>query len=335
LPLGALFACALLACVELSARAFFKPPYVSLATYTNYYPLAPLYGFEGSRACFRVGEQMSCAKTQDMNIIPQTFPAKKPAGELRIVVVGSSVSWEGSNYGQGSSEGNYPSRTLAALQRAHPEQALSLINLSVPGFGTSRIAVRFREALEYDPDLLVLHLHDTNEIREDQRRAYVGALHAGLAGKLLYLQSVVVAKGWWGEVFEAPEAPRQRQTTEEGAAEDNATKTERWTAGMKHNVQSMLDLAKARSIPVVLVGPSRLNRQTGVRDRPLNQYFSTLANGSTSYLNVVEVFRADFAEHHQPLFKDNVHYSALGTRVVASALAPLIESALPALSRRR
>ncbi|MET0794076.1 MAG: SGNH/GDSL hydrolase family protein [Polyangiaceae bacterium] len=332
LPLGALFAFALLAAAELGTRAFFKPPYISVATYAGYYPLAALYGFEGSRACFRSGEQFTCARSKDMNIIPQTFPARKPAGEKRIVVVGSSVSWEGSAAGQGKSEDNYPSRTLAQLQHAHPERSLRLINLSVPGFGTTREVVRLREALEYEPDLLIVHVHDTNEIREDQRRAYVKSLHAGLAGKLLYLQSVVVLKEWWGEAFELPRSARGTvDTGNENDALNDAAKIERWTSGMKRNVQTMLDLAKAQSVPVVLVGPSRWDRRAGVRERPLNEYYSARAPASAAYLNVVELFRAEFARRHRPLFKDNVHYSAEGTRVIASALTPLIESALPEL----
>lgn len=329
-PLGALFACALLVLGELGTRAWFKPPYVSLDTYTAYYPNWPEYGFEGSRACFRVRDEMSCARTQDMNVIPQTFPAKKPAGELRIVVVGASVSWEGSGRGQGSSEGNYPSRTLDLLQRAHPDRKLRLINLSVPGFGTTRQVVRFREALEYEPDLLVVHAHDTNEIREDQRRAYVAQLHSGVAGKLLYLHSVAVLKAWWSD-FLSVRAPRAVAPESSEETESEAQKLERWQTGIERNVQTMLGLARARGIPVVVVGPSRADRRRGARDRPLNAIFETQIGGSAQFLNVTALFTAEYARRPRPLFKDNVHYSAEGTRLVAAALAPRIEMALPAL----
>ena len=304
---------------------------MSVATYADYYPDAPLYGSEGSRACFRVREEMSCARTQDMNIIPQTFPLKKPAGELRIIVVGASVSWEGSAAGQGNSDGNYPSRTLTLLEQAHPARSLRLINLSVPGFGSTRQIIRLREALEYDADLLIIHTHDTNEIKDDQRRAYVKELHSGLAGKLLYLNSVVVLKAWWSNLLGLR---AQRPVADDLPDETEAAKLERWLAGIERNEQTMLDLAKARGVPVILVGPSRADSHGRVRDRPLNPFLSTRVSGSVQFLNVVELFVADFEKRHRRLFKDKIHYSAEGTRVVAAALAPLVESALPALRER-
>jgi hypothetical protein len=332
-PLGALFACALLIAGELGTRFFFRPPYVSVATYADYYPDAPLYGSEGSRACFRVREEMSCLKTQDMNIIPQTFPLKKPAGELRIIVLGASISWEGSAARQGNSDGNYPSRTLDLLERAHPGRALRLINLSVPGFGSTRQIVRLREALEYDADLLIIHTHDTNEVREDQRRAYVKALHSGLAGKLLYLNSVVVLKTWWSNLFNLrPARPAAADISDDNEGLSEEAKIARWHAVTERNVQTMLDLSKAHGVPVILVGPSRAGADGNVRPRPLNAFLSTRVSSSVQFLDVVELFLADFAHRHRRLFKDKVHYSAEGTRVVSAALAPLVESALPSLT---
>ena len=329
LPFGALFALTLLVCVELGTRAFFKPPFVSLETYTAYYPAAPQYGFEGSRACFPVQDQMSCRATQDMNIIPQDFPRKKPPGELRIIVIGASISWEGPR--PAKSDGNYPSRALELLTRNHPDKALRLINLSVPGFGSTRQVVRFREALEYDADLFIVHTHDTNEVREEQRRAYVRSLHAGIAGKLLYSNSLVVLKKAWSTALDVPTPrPVVAAGEEETAGLDKDTQAQLWLRGLEHNVQTMLELAKARSIPVILVGASRGN--TNGRDRPLNVYLRTRVRGSAvQFLDVPALFRPDIELKHRRFYKDNVHYNVEGSRMVAAALAPLVETALPQL----
>ncbi|HKO46195.1 MAG TPA: SGNH/GDSL hydrolase family protein [Polyangiaceae bacterium] len=325
LPFGALFAVVLLVGLELGTRAFFKPPFVSLETYTAHYPAAPQYGFEGSRACFPVLEQMSCRATQDMNIIPQDFPRKKPSAELRIIVIGASISWEGPKSNR--SDGNYPSRTLELLEHDHPGQALRLINLSVPGFGTARQVVRFQEALEYDADLFIIHAHDTNEIREDQRRAYVRSLHSGIAGKLLYSNAVVVLKKAWSTALGVP---TPRPVVPDAEQEDEEAKAERWRRGLRLNLQTMLDLAKSRSIPVILVGASRGN--TNGRDRPLNVHLRTRVSGSAvQFLDVPGLFRAEIEQKHRRFHKDNVHYNAEGSRRVAAALAPLVEAALPRL----
>lgn len=330
LPFGALFAIALLGCLELATRAFFRPPFVSLETYTSHYPLAPQYGFEGSRACFPVAEQISCAGTQDMNIIPQDFPRRKPAGELRIIVIGASISWEGPR--PSKSEGNYPSRAFELLERAHPGQTLRLINLSVPGFGSSRQVVRFREALDYEPDLFIVHTHDTNEVREDQRRAYVHTLHSGVAGKLLYSYAVVVLKKWWNDALDVPTPRPVADGEDENAGLDKAAKLARWEDGLEHNVNTMLDLAKARSIPVILVGASRADTKDlcGGRGRALNGFLATRVSGSrVQFLDVPALFRGAIEAKRRRVFKDAIHYNAEGSRLVAAALVPLIETALP------
>jgi len=329
LPFGALFAVALLACLELGVRAFYKPPYVSLETYANNYPVAHLYGFEGSRACFPVGEQVQCVVTQDMNVIPQEFPRKKPAGELRIAVIGASISWEGPR--PGKSNGNYPSRMFEQLERAHPDRNLRLINLSVPGFGSTRQLVRFREALEYEPDLFVVHTHDTNEVREDKRLAYVRNLHSGIAGKLLYSYAVVVLKNWWNGVLRMPAPPPVATSDEEAADLDISAKRERWEKGLELRVDTMLELATARSIPVILVGTSRSDTKdfSSSTGRALNGFFATRVNGSrVQFLDVPALLRAGVKARPHRVFKDAVHYNAEGVRLVAGALVPLVEGAL-------
>ena len=330
LPFGALFALMLLACLELGVRAFYKPPYVSLETYTNNYPLAPQYGFEGSRACFPVHEEIRCVVTQDMNIIPQEFPRQKPPNELRIIVIGASISWEGPR--PGKSQGNYPSRVFQQLERAHPDRNLRLINLSVPGFGSTRQLVRFREALEYDPDLFIVHTHDTNEVREDKRRSYVRNLHSGIAGKLLYSYAVVVLKNWWNNALHVAAPPPVATGNDEAEDVDIAVKRERWENGLEHHVDTMLELAKARSIPVILVGTSRSDTRdlSSKSGRTLNGFFATRANGtSVQFLDVPALLREAVKARPRRVFKDAVHYNAEGAQLVAGALVPLVEAALP------
>jgi len=332
-PLAGLCALALLGVLELAVRIWFQPPHVALATYAAYYPLAMRYGADGTRACFRVRNEFSCISTQDMNIIPQTFAVKKPPHELRIVVIGASVSWEGPRPAQ--SEGNYPSEAIARLAAAHPAANLRLINLSVPGFGSRRELVRFREALEYEPDLFIIHIHDTNEIREEQRSAYVAQLHAGLAGKLLYLQSVVVLKHWWSNQLGIHPPRAAAEASAEGEPETKSAQLARFLVNLEQNEQRMLDLARARSIPVILVAATRADTHDlqSVNGRSFNAFQAEHANGQVQFVDVPALFLDERAHGKRRLFKDGIHYSAAGIRVVARAVAERIELALPALSR--
>ena len=247
-----------------------------------------------------------------MNIIPTEFPAKKPHDELRIIVIGASISWEGPR--PSKSEGNYPSRTLELLERDHPGRSLRLINLSVPGFGTTRQLVRFREALDYDADLFIIHTHDTNEVREDQRidlraQATLGDRGQAPVCELGGRAEKVVGQQPWKSPGPRPVVDAAEEEAE-GLGKEN--RAERWMLGMQSNVRTMLELAKARSIPVILVGAGR--GDNGGRDRPLNDYLRTCVRGSSvQFLDVPGLFRAEIEQKHRRFYKDKVHYNAEGS----------------------
>jgi lysophospholipase L1-like esterase len=80
------------------------------------------------------------------------FQTPKPEGELRIVALGASMV-HGSNY---LYEETWPSILTDRIQRQWPDQDVSLINLGLGGAVSDEIYFYAREALQHEPDLLVV-----------------------------------------------------------------------------------------------------------------------------------------------------------------------------------
>jgi len=83
---------------------------------------------------------------------PMNLPAKKPAGETRIVCVGGSMTY-GWPWDDRSS---YPRLLEAGLAALAPERKVRVVNLGAPGWGSTRIALIADEITALDPDVVVV-----------------------------------------------------------------------------------------------------------------------------------------------------------------------------------
>ncbi len=119
------------------------------------------YGFGGDSGFDEKSDgTVELFRSGGRRFLPQTFRLAKPAGVYRIMVVGDSVP-------RGSSlEQAYPWKLADALRtRGIPAEC---INLGVAGFGARRSQLILRHCLRYHPDLVILHLNNSNEF-EDER----------------------------------------------------------------------------------------------------------------------------------------------------------------------
>ncbi|MCK9376988.1 MAG: hypothetical protein M0P73_12635 [Syntrophobacterales bacterium] len=148
-------ACLMLLCLlvlaEAGARVFFAKDISGRFDY-GYNPEA---GFaehaDGTVELFRAGGR---------RFYPQTFKRGRPPGVFRIMTVGDSVP-------RGPSlKGAYPG-LLGQELRQHGIPAES-INLAVPGYGARRCQIVLRQAVQYEPSLIILHFDDYNKW-EDER----------------------------------------------------------------------------------------------------------------------------------------------------------------------
>jgi hypothetical protein len=313
-------AIALLALAEVVFRFGFVPPVVGDA-YSKYYP-AYDYGLAGTPVCWHVSDQLSCSPTPYLDIWKQSLPFAKPRGELRVFTVGASVS-------RGDRRENYSAVLEGMLHEAHPDRPIRFVNLSARGIGSTRQRLLWHEALRHQPDLLLLHVHGSNEYEDERDRAYVATLHHGLGGLALQSRLVVALKRAYRAAtsLASPVKPAADMPDEATETEDPAVRR-RWLATLDENVGAMLAEAAAAHVPVILVG--RAERLDDGKLSPygveVNDLLARRAGPSVRYFDAQAVFSAMPPAAARALFRDSVHWKAKGHRAVAEHLAPLIEA---------
>ena len=135
LPAAALLAVALFVAAECAVRVLWRPDVVGAGRYSAH---SPSYGYGyGSDVprLFRDGAVWRYYPTEYVNIRPFTLRRSKLANEIRIFVLGGSVS-RGTGLRAGA---DYASQLERALDEQLPEYDWEIINLSADGFGTTRL----------------------------------------------------------------------------------------------------------------------------------------------------------------------------------------------------
>lgn len=319
-PWGALSAIALLALAETVFRIAFVPP-VAGGAHSKYYP-AYDYGFAGTPVCWHVRDKLSCAPTPYLDVHPQSVPFAKRRGELRVFTIGASVS-------RGERRGSYSAALEGLLQKAHPDRPIRFLNLSADGIGSTRQLLLWREALAQKPDLLILHVHGSNEYEDERDRAYVASLHRGLGGLALRSRLVVALKRAYADAtrLASPVKPAAEMPDEATQTQDPEVRR-RWLATLDANVGEMLALAAAARVPVILVGRAERGEELSAYGADVNALLAGKAGPSVRYFDTEAAFSAMSPAAREALFKDSVHWKVAGHQAIADRLAPLVEPEL-------
>ncbi len=98
---------------------------------------------------------VSLKRTGGRRFWPQTFSKVRPADTFRVMVIGDSVP-------RGSSLATSYATQLGEKLRALGIKAESF-NLAVGGNGALRSQIILRQALNYEPSLVILHVNNSNE----------------------------------------------------------------------------------------------------------------------------------------------------------------------------
>jgi tetratricopeptide (TPR) repeat protein len=148
---------AALALAGVRPRLAFEDPYVGFAK------TIPLY--------VRKGQEYVTSPAKDGWFNPQTFPAKKPAGTVRILSVGGSTTF-GRPYDDRVSFSGW---LRALLPAADPSKQWEVINAGGVSYASYRVAALMEELAGYEPDLFLVY-SGHNEFLE--RRTYEGLIEA-------------------------------------------------------------------------------------------------------------------------------------------------------------
>lgn len=147
--------------VQLSAADGQRPLYVS-DPLLHHRMAAGWSGFFPEEIVRDVGRSQVPIRTNSLGLRGAEVERDKPAGVVRIVALGDSVT-----FGWGlRSEDAYPSQLASLLATLRPNQRFEVVNAGVSGYGTWQQLLWLQESgLELQPDVVVVqaHLNDASD----------------------------------------------------------------------------------------------------------------------------------------------------------------------------
>ena len=294
------------------------------------------YGFHPT-AGFRENKDgtVTLARTGGRRFHPQAFLRHKPEGVFRIMVVGDSVP-RGPNL-----EDSYPYQ-LGEVLRARGINAESY-NLGVAGYGARRKEIVFKQALEYEPSLIVLHVNNFTEYhdeREFRRSQEFKSWHPkNWLMKSMLLRRIHEAKT--EQVFWRWLPQEIRGQTEVNdvdaqivAAKDEAT-TRQWDELVKKCTAECVAVAREKKIPVLLITRASVdvdsNGKPFLVDGGLNAMVAEFKGPGCYLLSQKDVFEG--LDYVPMFYRDRMHMFRPGHTVMAEAIAKkLIDEGLSQLN---
>jgi hypothetical protein len=315
-----LFAVLLLGLGELGARLFFAADISGRFEY-GYHPDA---GFDdrrdGTVKLFRAGGR---------RFHPQSFPRQRPPGTFRVFVIGDSVP-RGPSF-----KGAYPWLLGQELQQ-HQIQAESL-NMALPGYGARRCQVVLRKALEFQPNLIILHVNDSNKYedeREYRRSQEFKSWHPRNWPMKIFifrrLYEAKVEKVFWRLV---PDQIRLKFAAQDADAQVAANPD---PAEVKARVQlaqettaASVALARSHGVPLLLITQCRVWPDGAgsfyFEDHGLDALGRSLAGEGVYYLSMKDVFSN--LPDGRDYFSDSGHLKQSGHLLLAQAIVRKIREA--------
>ncbi|MGH9200361.1 MAG: SGNH/GDSL hydrolase family protein, partial [Vicinamibacterales bacterium] len=227
---------------------------------------------------------------------------------------------------------SYPAFMTRALAARRPGVEWTTVNLSVFGVGSSRMSLILGKALAFQPDLVILAPHGSNEYEDERDLAYVRAVNSGYKGLLFKSRAVVLLK----QVFDQhlsfrPDSPPTLEFEEEETASLKPENVARWHAALRENMRNMVQRARDRTVPVLLVGRAERDRGPGGRDSTqtaaVNDLLRQLANRpDVVFFDLSAALDTAFRTpgDRAAVFQDESHLQAQGHAAAGEALATLV-----------
>lgn len=265
-------------------------------------------------------------RTGGRRFFEQQFPLSKPQHTRRIMVLGDSVP-------RGRSvESSYAGQLKVLLE----DQGIKseVWNLAVPGYGARRIQIVLRQALQYNPDLVVLHLNNSNEF-EDERERQRGLEFAGMHPKNWLMKSFLLRRLYEARTEQLswkllPEVVRARDGARDADTEIlagmNSETQKTWEKRVRDTTLTDLELCRAHNVPVILVTQAlRVQDSVGhytIQDAGLAGFADSVTNG-----HVLHVPMDKAVESLDPAmaFADTSHLREPGHVAMARAIHQVLD----------
>lgn len=256
---------------------------------------------------------------------PQHFPVSPAPGVLRIFAVGDSVP-------RGPS-----------LRDSYVQQAASFIsaagipaegmNLCLGGNGVRRNRIVLERALRYHPDLVILHLNNSNEFEDERewRRAVSSASWApkNWLQKSFLISGIHEAKTeqiYWKWI---PMKIRSRDLLNDADAEltarNDSKQVEEWQKRVETVFQESIAAARCLGIPVLIVSQCTISPLSSdprlLSDNGLDTFAATLTGPGVFHLSMKETL---VSVDYPTLFADGSHLRSKGHEILAQAVAKIV-----------
>lgn len=257
---------------------------------------------------------------------PQSFKQQPDPGVFRVFVIGDSVP-------RGPSDDGAYAAQVGVMLRERGFNAESY-NLAVAGYGAHRSQVVLKQALNYQPSLIVLHVNNSNEFEDEREwrrsREFQSWHPQNWLKKSLIIRRLYEAKTekvfWdWLPTEVRNQGGVNDADAELKAGEDAAT-LQRWNERVRRLVAESVALCKERGVPVLLVSQAVMLKNPGGKARLEGDELLALVaplQGDGVYLLPVKEVLAD--HDFEPLFADGSHLRTDGHKLIAGAIVRLIE----------
>ena len=307
---------ALLLGAELVVRVFFARSMSGRFDY-GYHPTS---GFvesaDGSVRLERAGGR---------RFFPQQFTRERPEDTFRIFVIGDSVA-------RGTSVASSYAGQLGEQLRARGVKAESF-NLSVPGYGARRKHLVLEQALKYQPNLVILHVNDSNEY-EDEREWRRREEFRGWHPRNWLMKSLVIRrfhemkqeKVYWEWL---PATVRNQRAASDADAEVKASlnpeKLRQWAELVRRQTSESVSLARQSGVRVVLVSQATTDlKAVGATpdDNGLDALCGALRGDGVGLVSMKATLTGRDAK---AVYSDGSHLLTEGHKVLAEAIVRELE----------
>ena len=248
----------------------------------------------------------------------QSYPIAKPAGTVRVMLVGDSILRGGS----------YEDSAAGRLRRDFEKCGLpaEVWNLSSPGYGSQRKHIMVQKALEYRPDLVIYQANVTTEYedtREFERKERHASWHPGfwpeklpLIGRIALSKNEQVFWKWLDREVRSGLDPA-------GADLEQALRSKSdidyWMPRMLAHFEKTTGLLKEAKVPfLVLARASLVDDTADMTDFGLEREIGARAvKEGFAWLSTREIFSHGDARKY---FFDGTHWTHAGHELVGAAL---------------
>ena len=253
---------------------------------------------------------------------PQEFSRTRPPGTFRVMVIGNSVP-------RGPSLATaYPAQIGDKLRMVGIRT--ESFNLAIGGNGSARSEIILRRALDYQPDLVILHADNADEYEDEREYARAQAFKSwrpkNWLMKSLFIRRLYEAKTeqifWkWVPAEVRVLADVNDYGTKALAGENPATLRE-WDERVRTNTSECVALARARGMPILLLTAAREHDDGHgghfLDDRGMDNLVQPMLGNGVYLLSMKQILGAtNFAEFYTG---DGTHLRPNGHELIAAAV---------------